>query len=85
MAYWEEGKESWLRKHFGASYEESPERYREQGPPYRADRVQAPVLFPYGEHDPTISHAQTFCERLEDRGWREGEEFGFVELSGEGH
>jgi len=57
VAYWEEDKESWLCEHLGASYEKSPERYRERSPPYRADRVQAPALFLYGEHDPTISHA----------------------------
>jgi dipeptidyl aminopeptidase/acylaminoacyl peptidase len=67
--------------------EEDADLYRDRSAITHVDDMEDPLLMVHGVNDPRcpISQARTFRDALLERGWREGEEFEYVELGEEGH
>lgn len=75
-----------LRQQMGDP-EENYDLWRERSPIEYADNVEQPIYVIHGVNDPRcpIEQARIFREALEDRGWIEGEDFEYHELTEEGH
>ena len=77
-----------MEKYLGTP-EERPDLYEERSPVTHADNLAAPLLMVHGVNDRRVpvSQARIFRERLEELGYREGEDgdFEYRELGEEGH
>ncbi|MBS3789215.1 prolyl oligopeptidase family serine peptidase, partial [Candidatus Bipolaricaulota bacterium] len=61
--------------------------WRDRSAIEHVERMKRPLLIVHGVNDPRcpIEQARIFKEKLEDRGWKEGEDFEYEELGEEGH
>lgn len=67
--------------------EENYDLWRDRSAIEHVERMKRPLLIVHGVNDPRcpIEQARIFKEKLEDRGWEEGEDFEYEELGEEGH
>lgn len=67
--------------------EENYDLWRDRSPIEHVDQLERPLCMIHGVNDPRcpIEQARLFRDALEDRGWTEGEDFEYEELSEEGH
>jgi dipeptidyl aminopeptidase/acylaminoacyl peptidase len=75
-----------LRWHMGDPKEDE-ELWRERSAITYAENTRAKLLLVHGENDPRcpVEQSRLFRDRLIELGYKEGEDFEYVELSGEGH
>jgi dipeptidyl aminopeptidase/acylaminoacyl peptidase len=67
--------------------EENYDRWRDRSPIEHVDQLERPIFMIHGVNDPRcpVEQARLFREALEDRGWRQDEDFEYEELGEEGH
>jgi len=75
-----------LRWHMGDP-KENEDLWRERSAITYAENTRAKLLLVHGENDPRcpVEQSRLFRDKLNQLGYKEGEDFEYVELSGEGH
>jgi len=75
-----------LRWHMGDP-KENEDLWRERSAITYAENMRAKLLLVHGENDPRcpVEQSRLFRDKLNQLGYKEGEDFEYVELSGEGH
>jgi dipeptidyl aminopeptidase/acylaminoacyl peptidase len=76
----------YLRWHMGDP-EENRDLWRERSALTHAENLKAKLLLVHGVNDPRcpVEQSRLFRDRLIELGYKEGEDFEYVELTGEGH